>query len=564
MVTVLQVVGVLISSCAPSRLTKRPSRRVGGRLRVTKGGSRSLDLLNFELGIHKPCQSSSDLSSPNETCYSFVRRAIQVKVLLQLLRMHVQDIHVALQKFSSGRRQIGGSAPFPTEEEASSDASNLSRFAWFTLASLGHFSSSLVLEREGEDGIEEAALVHEDDSGESGGESIGDLPIELRHLESDFEDLPVDEEELQRFQTLKLRQQSRFMYSLLDTLKSKSLDDLSGALEDSTSATPKIKVLGRANTYDEGSCLKETPAAESSGQGFLKDIKSTLSTSLKSIDLSIRSGSLTSVSSGKSLASVQSDSGMGIRSRKHHHLGARRKEPLGPQDPQHRSHVVPKILGARSWESEPFLRQSESSSRMSGPGAGGEKEKSKVMQSVESKLMKAIKEVNETDECQNNSGSSMDPAKDVLQDSADPINEASSDANIRPMLVKQKKSFHFLESLEGMEYEQEDQKKSDEPKKSCSAPRRPSAGVAKQASLTEELLSRERVLANAEAAREARLRKQLSLPCEPKNVPGLSLRERLLVLVAGRTKEWTKSQEKDQVEPEDQTKNGRSSYAVQP
>ena len=56
---------------------------------------------------------------------------------------------------------------------------------------------------------------------------------------------------------------------------------------------------------------------------MLKDIKSTLSASLKSIDVSIRSGSITSLSSGKSFVSnfsVKSDSGISLPAPKPMHV----------------------------------------------------------------------------------------------------------------------------------------------------------------------------------------------------------------------------------------------------
>ena len=59
---------------------------------------------------------------------------------------------------------------------------------------------------------------------------------------------------------------------------------------------------------------------------LLKDIKSTLSASLKSIDVSIRSGSITSLSSGKSFVSnfsVKSDSGISLPAPKPMHVQVR-------------------------------------------------------------------------------------------------------------------------------------------------------------------------------------------------------------------------------------------------
>merc|ERR1712008_72912 len=148
---------------------------------------------------------------------------------------------------------------------------------------------------------------------------------------------------------------------------------------------------------------------------MLKDIKSTLSASLKSIDVSIRSGSITSLSSGKSFVSnfsVKSDSGISLPAPKPMHV-----QELS--NVQERPEIInlPPRLGRRNWDSEPVLNglgkrrkktegsslSEKSPSKVSLCGSSmGEKEKSRAMQNVESKLMKAIKEVNESDISENN------------------------------------------------------------------------------------------------------------------------------------------------------------------
>ena len=84
--------------------------------------------------------SSSDLSSPNETCYSFVRRAIQ--------------------KISTNKRQV-----------------NSSKLSWF----LNNLESYYTKEA---DGWQKSGL-NKNDSADSNGNG-DDLPIEIRHLEDAF------------------------------------------------------------------------------------------------------------------------------------------------------------------------------------------------------------------------------------------------------------------------------------------------------------------------------------------------------------------------------------------
>ena len=81
-----------------------------------------------------------------------------------------------------------------------------------------------------------------------------------------------------------------------------------------------------------------------------------------------------------------------------------------PNWPPARKRSAAAGLGHRNWESEPLLeeesdaaapmRRPRSRAEIASSGAA-EKEKSKAMLSVESKLMKAIKEVNESDLSEN-------------------------------------------------------------------------------------------------------------------------------------------------------------------
>ena len=149
------------------------------------------------------------------------------------------------------------------------------------------------------------------------------------------------------------------------------------------------------------------------------------SASLKSIDVSIRSGSITSISSGKSFVSnfsVKSDSGISLPAKpatKHNFVQELPKVQENQQiqsstfrssstDSSHTSNnstttsipTIPKIpkskLGRRSWESEPMLptlhRSSKKKSKKDGGSltertnskvslsSMGEKEKSRAMQ----------------------------------------------------------------------------------------------------------------------------------------------------------------------------------------
>jgi hypothetical protein len=85
-----------------------------------------------------------------------------------------------LQKFSTNKRQLGG-----TYSTADAD---MARFPWFSLAGLEQFSTSMAALQPpfaGDDEDEAGNMMTRGDSGDSN-ESLGDVPIELRHLEGDF------------------------------------------------------------------------------------------------------------------------------------------------------------------------------------------------------------------------------------------------------------------------------------------------------------------------------------------------------------------------------------------
>ena len=75
-----------------SRLKLPGLRRKNGHHRSNRRAGRSFDpsacdILEGGSGFRPPYQSSSELSSPsNETCYSFVRKALQVRTFTYLNR----------------------------------------------------------------------------------------------------------------------------------------------------------------------------------------------------------------------------------------------------------------------------------------------------------------------------------------------------------------------------------------------------------------------------------------------------------------------------------------------
>ncbi|PNF27050.1 hypothetical protein B7P43_G10412 [Cryptotermes secundus] len=188
-------------SCRSARLDA--SQRKRGRSRH-KG--RSIDPA-------RPCsssQSSSSLSSPNETCYSFVRRA--------------------LQKLAGGKR--GGSGHRP----------------WF----LDSWSSC----------TKEPPPPHRYDpegceDGEGEGEDIQDLPIELRRLEEDQHEPP------QRRQTFACARRAT-PHEVVLNHKSKSLSDIltvgQRAMVRSRSSVPSLGV-GSENTAGTSDLASAAPTA---------------------------------------------------------------------------------------------------------------------------------------------------------------------------------------------------------------------------------------------------------------------------------------------------------------
>ena len=96
----------------------------------------------------------------------------------------------------------------------------------------------------------------------------------------------------------------------------------------------------------------------------LRNLKTTISASLKSIDVSIRSGSITSISSGKSFVSnfsVKSDSGISLPAKPKQtfvqELPKVQEQPIHPMiNPTISKNANSKYkLGRRPWESEPML-----------------------------------------------------------------------------------------------------------------------------------------------------------------------------------------------------------------
>ncbi|TRY73081.1 hypothetical protein TCAL_12909 [Tigriopus californicus] len=587
-------------------------------------------------GDFPPYQSSSDLSSPNETCYSFVRRA--------------------MQKLSNQKKQIRG-----THDLMENNSAQLARFPWFSLSGLEQLATMRGTylpddQRFGEEVHRDG--LSRDDSGESG-ESVGDVPIELRHLEGDFYD--ADNQEV--FNALQDDDSTSLLFNRGDLTsnlmsflgglqsKSRSLDDIKDP-SSKKQAKPKLVKIGRANTYEDKSTLTrqdtpnellmayEPPNNEDGEDEFgldgdlddgvgipddlqhhalFKDCKSsTRSVSLKSFDMSLKSaGSLSSLSSGKSMKSnfsIQSDSGLVP----HKPLGISSSHPtitnttvisngsmvkvLETKNTPSQA-AAKKLLGARNWESDSNLSKTHAHA-LSGASRRsrartisehhdrgsrglhqfplGEKEKSKAMLSVESKLMKAIKEVNESDISETSTPLSS-PLPQSLEKASSPKDSNASMKDVdkpkdflhlekrpsRPQLVKQKQSFHFpdqdeAEGLEpnptvvisntegdsvpcnvfGPQSEVEDKsylKGTDLPSPSLSKRAsslgseelRERIGVKKQASLNDELLSRERYQANVEMRR--RIQKQHSLPSEPGLQRQKSLKDSFLTVLSKAT-----------------------------
>lgn len=562
-----------------------------------------------------------------------------------------------LQKLSTQKKQIRGA-----HDLMETNPAQLGRFPWFSLSGLEQLATMRGTylpddQRFGDEAHAEG--LSRDDSGESG-ESVGDVPIELRHLEGDFCD--VDNQEV--FNALQDDDSTSLLYhrgdltsnlmSFLGGLqsKSRSLDDIKDP-STKKQAKPKLVKIGRANTYEDKSTLtrQDTPnellmayepphheGGESEfglegdlddGVGIPDDLKhhaifkdgksSTRSVSLKSFDTSLKSaGSLSSLSSGKSMKSnfsIQSDSGLVS----HKPLGISSSHPAITSTSAitngskvkvletksiHSQAAAKKLLGTRNWESDSNLSKTHAHA-LSGASRRsrartisehhdrgsrglhqfplGEKEKSKAMLSVESKLMKAIKEVNESDISETSTPLSS-PLPQSLEKAPSPkdtntasprgIDKPKDPSNLetkpsRPQLVKQKQSFQFpdKDEIDGLDHnptviisniegesvpcnvfgpQNEDDGKcyikgTDLPSPSLSKRAsslgseelRERIGVKKQASLNDELLSRERFQANVEMRK--RIQKQHSLPSEPGLQRQKSLKDSFLTVLSKAT-----------------------------
>ena len=244
-----------------------------------------------------------------------------------------------------------------------------------------------------------------------------------------------------------------------------------------------LNVLNHAPQFDDD----DVPEDVERHQGLLREIRR----SLKGMSTSMMrssgggTGSLTSISSGRSMASnmsVQSDSG--LRGQQQRQRG--RKRPSAPAAAGRSSAFTSKLPNwpparkryaglshhHRNWESEPLLEeepmQRPRSSRTAEVAASStssagttEKEKSKAMLSVESKLMKSIKEVNESDLSENSTPVNS-PAPQLMAVPCTSVMMTPSPlatpnvtetpppttTRSRPMLVKQKQSFHFPDPVE--------------------------------------------------------------------------------------------------------------------
>ena len=204
-------------------------------------------------------------------------------------------------------------------------------------------------------GDEEGVEGEELDSGGSG-ESVGEMPIELRHLEGELDDYMEmealedededdddgdedddasydayeDEEEgFTRAETADLDDYLPFpalqlasnLWSLFGSFdsKSRSLEDLSRHSDEKPKVKKngrksKLAEVGRASTYDEGSSRIPRSEKEEENIPSRKSTSKNISNaSLRSLEASAASGSLTSISSNRSVmsnVSVQSDSGL--------------------------------------------------------------------------------------------------------------------------------------------------------------------------------------------------------------------------------------------------------------
>ena len=297
--------------------------------------------------------------------------------------------------------------------------------------------------------------------------------------------------------------------------------------------------------------------------------KTNLSASIKSFNsLRSGSGSVTSLSSAKSFVSTfsaKSDSGISLPAPKVSHM-----QELPNVQEEITSHSF-----HRMWDSDPTLNKKRVAAGSSGGNSKkdmhngclsnlskatglcsmGEKEKSKAMQSVESKLMKAIKEVNESDISENNTplnspGPALITALKAKKDTKFPFIESktevvqksdtddpalSSNPQTNPNLCDNKKSEGFLT------FDELKAKVKAMPKfrtfhhtsggsvdRGSMQDKREKFG--KQMSLHDELLSHERLTANEEMRKK--IQKQQSLPDNQDLPKRKSLKEGLMEVVS--------------------------------
>ena len=247
-----------------------------------------------------------------------------------------------------------------------------------------------------------------------------------------------------------------------------------------------LSVLNHAPQFDD----VDVPEDVERHQGLLREIRR----SLKGMSTSMMrasgggTGSLTSISSGRSIASnisVQSDSG--LRGQQQRQRGRKRPSAAAaaggrssaftsklPNWPPARKRYAGLSHHHRNWESEPLLeedpmhrprssRTTEVAASSASSAGTTEKEKSKAMLSVESKLMKSIKEVNESDLSENSTPVNspapqlmavpctsvmMTPSPLATPNITETQPTTTTTTRSRPMLVKQKQSFHFPDPVE--------------------------------------------------------------------------------------------------------------------
>ena len=314
----------------------------------------------------------------------------------------------------------------------------------------------------------ELARLQKDDSGDSN-ENGDDLPIEIRHLEDDANMLLIPP----LFPSV-ISGTTVITFGEEQMNKSKSLNDI-------TKLTPiekrRLKDHGRSNTCDDPTvpCVEKRLKLEKTESTKSTDNKPELASSCQSVQSTEGSGwlsgsffenphfgSLSSLSSAKSAISalsIKSDSGIGsgfsklgkIDGKKiqrnwcsESQLGKnpkdQKREDLLRKDCQTANNENPSASNkafAVSLGAIQKTNKTRSLSTLFKPNLSvqqSEKEKSKTMQSIEGKLMVAIKEVNESDVSENNTPI---PSPGLTMSIRDPRQKHKDH---RPSLVKQKHS----------------------------------------------------------------------------------------------------------------------------